>query len=113
MRIAASPGSILQLPSSSYRQTRSKQFVHIAITTKNWNMFNHAPIVAAAWGIGRFNMTNNFNAAALISVTLFRAAKQKINGNAQANIMIIPNCRVSSRKSSNKPSSSSSPMLAV
>jgi capsular polysaccharide biosynthesis protein len=36
-----------------------------------WNMFNHAPIVAAARGTGLFNMTNNFNASALISVTLF------------------------------------------
>jgi hypothetical protein len=34
-------------------------------------MFNHAPIVAAARGTGLFNMTNNFNASALISVTLF------------------------------------------
>lgn len=34
-------------------------------------MFNHAPIVAAARGTGLFNMTNNFNASALISVALF------------------------------------------
>lgn len=36
MRIAASPGSIFHFPSWSYKHTKSAEFVHMDITTRNW-----------------------------------------------------------------------------
>lgn len=90
-------------------------------------MFSQAPIVAAARGTGLLNMVSSFNASVLISVMLFciawnlitpkqlkkgknggsttksilytKAAKANVRGNAQANIMIIPNCNANSKKS--------------
>lgn len=35
MRIAASPGSIFHLPSRSYKHTKSAEFVHMDVTTRN------------------------------------------------------------------------------
>nr|GMC73175.1 hypothetical protein Iba_chr03bCG18530 [Ipomoea batatas] len=57
-------------------------------------------------------MVKSFRASVLISVILFCIAKAKPGGNAQANIMIMPNCSTNSRKSANRPSSSSSTILA-
>jgi hypothetical protein len=51
--------------------SHNPRVVKFKSSASTWNMFNHAPIVAAARGTGLFNMTNNFNASALISVTLF------------------------------------------
>lgn len=47
MRIAASPGSIFHLPSWSYKHTKSAEFVHIDITTRNWNTQDRNQISAA------------------------------------------------------------------